>query len=52
MSDTTTPDRERPTGVVEQLARDDVERNRFLKMAGRRIGARAPATGLAAFIAA
>jgi hypothetical protein len=52
MSDTTTPERERPTGVVEQLARDDVERKRFLTMAGRRIGAGAAATSLAAFIAA
>ncbi len=26
------------TGVVEQLVRDDVERKRFLKMAGRRMG--------------
>jgi hypothetical protein len=44
---------DRPAGgVVEQLARDDVERKRFLKMAGRRIGAGAAATGLAAFIAA
>jgi len=40
------------TGVVEQLARDDVERKRFLKMAGKRMGAGAAATGLAAFIAA
>jgi hypothetical protein len=39
-------------GVVEQLARDDVERKRFLKMAGRTIGTGAAATGLAAFIAA
>jgi hypothetical protein len=39
-------------GVVEQLARDDVERKRFLKMAGKRMGAGAAATGLAAFIAA
>jgi hypothetical protein len=38
--------------VVEQLARDDVERKKFLKMAGRRMGAGAAATGLAAFIAA
>jgi hypothetical protein len=34
------------------LARDDVERKKFLKMAGRSIGAGAAATGLAAFIAA
>jgi Ferritin-like domain len=40
------------TGVVEQLARDDVERKRFLKMTGKRMGAGAAATGLAAFIAA
>jgi hypothetical protein len=39
-------------GVVEQLARDDVERKRFLKMAGKTIGTGAAATGLAAFIAA
>ena len=52
MSDTTTPERERPAGAVEQLARDDVERKRFLKMVGRRIGGGAAATGLAAFIAA
>jgi hypothetical protein len=39
-------------GAVEALARDDVERKRFLKMAGRKIGAGAAATGLAAFIAA
>jgi hypothetical protein len=39
-------------GVVQQLAGDDLERKRFLKMAGRRIGAGAAATGLAAFIAA
>jgi hypothetical protein len=44
---------DRPAGgVVEQLARDDVERKNFLKMAGRRIGGGAAATGLAAFIAA
>jgi hypothetical protein len=42
------PDR----GVVEQLARDDLERKRFLKMAGRSIGTVAAASGLAAFIAA
>ncbi len=40
------------TGVVQELARDDVERKRFLKVAGRTIGAGAAATGLAAFIAA
>ncbi len=41
-----------PTGVVERLARDDVERKKFLTMAGRRMGAGAAATSLAAFIAA
>jgi Ferritin-like domain len=39
-------------GIVERLARDDVERKRFLKMAGKRVGAGAAATSLAAFIAA
>jgi hypothetical protein len=39
-------------GAVEQLARDDVERKRFLRMAGRRMGGGAAAAGLAAFIAA
>jgi hypothetical protein len=46
---------ERPTvGVVEELARDDVQRKHFLKMAGKGMGsaAAAAATGLAAFIAA
>ena len=52
MSDHTTPrDVPRP-GVVEELARDDVERKRFLTMAGRRIGGGAAAASLAAFIAA
>lgn len=45
------PDRQ-AGGVVEQLARDDLERKKFLKMAGRTMGAGAAATGLAAFIAA
>ena len=49
---TTTESRRREPGVVEELARDDVERKRFLSMAGRGIGAGAAATGLAAFIAA
>ncbi|MDQ6834997.1 MAG: ferritin-like domain-containing protein [Actinomycetota bacterium] len=39
-------------GVVERLARDDVERKKFLKLAGRRMGGAAAATSLAAFIAA
>src|ERR1700752_61665 len=40
------------TPVVEVLARDDVEGKKFLKRAGRNIGAAAAASGLAAFIAA
>jgi hypothetical protein len=44
---------ERPTvGIVEELARDDVQRKHFLKMAGKGMGSAAAATGLAAFIAA
>jgi hypothetical protein len=44
---------ESPTvGVVEELARDDVARKHFLKMAGKGMGSAAAATGLAAFIAA
>jgi hypothetical protein len=39
-------------GVVEELARDDVQRKHFLKMAGKGMGSAAAATGLAAFIAA
>jgi hypothetical protein len=49
---TTTESARREPGVVEALARDDVERKKFLSMAGRNIGAGAAATGLAAFIAA
>ena len=49
---TTTESARREPGVVEALARDDVERKKFLTMAGRNIGAGAAATGLAAFIAA
>jgi hypothetical protein len=41
-----------PDGAVMALARDDVERKRFLRMAGRTIGASAAASGLATFIAA
>jgi hypothetical protein len=53
MNDSTHHEDGRPgPGVVEELARDDVARNRFLKMAGRRMGAGAAATSLAAFIAA
>lgn len=53
MSEPTTHEREPAVpGVVERLARDDLERKRFLKMAGKRMGTGAAATGLAAFIAA
>jgi hypothetical protein len=48
----TTEARQPPGGAVIELARDDVERNRFLKMAGKTIGSAAAASGLAAFIAA
>jgi Ferritin-like domain len=42
----------RPDGAVHELARDDVERKKFLKMAGRSMGAAGAATALGAFIAA
>ena len=49
----TTTEGDRPVdGVVERLARDDVERKKFLKLAGKRMGGGAAAAGLAAFIAA
>jgi hypothetical protein len=41
-----------PEGIVIELARDDVERKKFLRMAGKTMGSAAAATGLAAFIAA
>jgi hypothetical protein len=53
MSESTTTDSRKPArGAVEELVRDDVERKRFLKMAGRKMGAGAAATSFAAFIAA
>jgi hypothetical protein len=53
MSDTHDIHKHPPTtGVVERLARDDVERKRFLKMAAKGVGGGAVATSLAAFIAA
>jgi hypothetical protein len=53
MTDTRTQNEEAPgAGAVERLARDDVERKRFLKMAGRGVGGAAIATSLGAFIAA
>jgi hypothetical protein len=39
-------------GVVERLARDDVERKHFLKMASKGLGGSAVAASLAAFISA
>jgi hypothetical protein len=53
MTESTSTETGEPTpGIVERLARDDVERKRFLTMAGKRVGAGAAATSLAAFIAA
>ena len=53
MTEPTNHEGDRPTtGVVEQLARDDVERKRFLTTAGKRMGGGAAATALGAFIAA
>jgi hypothetical protein len=53
MAETFQTDEARPEqGVVERLARDDVERKNFLKMAGRKVGGGAAAASLAAFIAA
>jgi hypothetical protein len=52
MTDTSTA-AERPTeGVVNELARDDVERKKFLRMAGKTMGSGAAVTALGAFIAA
>jgi hypothetical protein len=53
MTEPTNHEGDRPTtGIVEQLARDDVERKRFLTMSGKRMGAAAAATALGAFITA
>jgi hypothetical protein len=53
MTESMANEAERPAaGVVERLARDDLERKQFLKKAGKTMGAGAAATGLAAFIAA
>ncbi len=53
MSDPSLTGDSRPEeGAVMALARDDLERKKFLTMAGRNIGAAAAATGLATFIAA
>jgi hypothetical protein len=48
----TTTDGRPVDGVVQELARDDLGRKKFLKMAGKTMGAGAAATSLAAFIAA
>ena len=45
-------DPETAGGAVRELARDDVERKRFLRMAGRTMGAAGAASALGAFIAA
>jgi hypothetical protein len=53
MTDSVNSAVERSTdGVVQELARDDVERKRFLKMAGKRMGSGAAAVALGAFVAA
>src|SRR5437763_7897999 len=52
MNDALSKEAERPSGAVQELARDDLERKKFLKMAGKTVGTGAAATGLAAFIAA
>jgi Ferritin-like domain len=48
----TTTDGRPVEGVVHELARDDLGRKKFLKMAGKTMGAGAAASSLAAFIAA
>jgi hypothetical protein len=52
MTDITPMHDQRGSGAVQRLARDDVERKRFLKMAGKGVGGAAIATSLGAFIAA
>ena len=52
MSESTNRETRAPGGVVQELARDDLERKKFLKMAGKGMGTGAAAAGLAAFIAA
>ncbi len=46
MTETTTEEDRPVDRVVQQLARDDVERKKFLKMVGKRMGAGAAATPL------
>jgi hypothetical protein len=52
MSESTNTEAPATGGVVQELARDDLERKKFLKMAGKKMGTGAAAAGLAAFIAA
>jgi hypothetical protein len=52
MTTTDSPTEPVENGIVMTLARDDVERKKFLKMAGKGMGAAVAASGLAAFIAA
>jgi hypothetical protein len=52
MSEPTKTEARATRGAVQELARDDLERKKFLKMAGKRMGTGAAAAGLAAFIAA
>ena len=52
MSESTSTETQFAPGAVQELAQDEVQRERFLKMAGRAMGTGAAATGLAAFIAA
>ncbi len=53
MTDTNTSEpTPREAGAVQELAHDDVERKKFLKMAGKSMGAAGAATALGAFIAA
>ncbi len=52
MTESTTTAEQPTEGVVQELARDDVARKNFLKMAGKTMGSGAAATALGAFIAA
>src|SRR5438309_148601 len=52
MQEATKPANGSTEGAVQELARDDVARKKFLKMAGRTMGSGAAATALGAFIAA
>lgn len=52
MSESMNTEARSASGAVQELARDDLERKKFLKMAGKKMGTGAAAAGLAAFIAA